>query len=78
MSIFPDLVRDLTEAGRHLDVPEIHKHYAKVLQYNVPTGKKNRGLAVVAAYKYFAKPEDLTPENIRFANILGWCVEMVS
>lgn len=78
MSIFPDIVRDLTEAGRHLDIPEVIKHYAKVLQYNVPNGKKSRGLAVVAAYKYFEKPEKLTPENVRLANIMGWCVEMVS
>lgn len=78
MSIFPDIVRDLTEAGRHTDIPEVTKRFAKVLQYNVPNGKKNRGLAVVAAYKMVESPENLTPENIRLANVLGWCAEMVS
>jgi len=77
MSIFPDIVRDLTEAGRHTDIPEVTKRLAKVLQYNVPNGKKNRGLSVVAAYKMIETAENLTPENIRLANILGWCVEMV-
>ncbi|XP_044745337.1 uncharacterized protein LOC123307184 [Coccinella septempunctata] len=78
MAVFPDLVRDLTDAGRHTDIKEINKRYAKLLQYNVPSGKKSRGLAVVGAYKMFEHPDRLTPENIRLANILGWCVEMLS
>ncbi|KAK9884172.1 hypothetical protein WA026_005128 [Henosepilachna vigintioctopunctata] len=78
MAIFPDIVRELTDAGRHTDIPEINKRYVKLLQYNVPTGKKSRGLAVVGAYKMFERPERLTTENIRLANILGWCVEMLS
>ncbi|RZF44795.1 hypothetical protein LSTR_LSTR000747 [Laodelphax striatellus] len=76
MAVFPDIVRDLTDAGRHLDIPEATKWYAKVLQYNVPGGKKNRGLALVLGYKHLAKSSDLTPENIRLAHILGWCVEL--
>lgn len=78
MAVFPDIVRDLTEVGKHTDIPEVTKWYTKVLQHNVPNGKKNRGLAVVAAYKMLEDPNNLTPENIRLANILGWCVEMVS
>ncbi|XP_071054061.1 farnesyl pyrophosphate synthase isoform X3 [Onthophagus taurus] len=76
MAVFPDIVRDLTDAGRHTDIPEVTKWYAKVLQHNVPNGKKNRGLAVVAAYKMLEDAANLTPENVRLANILGWCVEM--
>lgn len=78
MAVFPDIVRDLTDAGRHIDIPEVTKRYVKVLQYNVPNGKKNRGLAVVASYKLLEDPDKLTPENLRLANVLGWCVEMVS
>lgn len=77
MAIFPDLVREVTETGKHLDVPEASKWIAKVLQYNVPGGKKNRGLATVLSYKILEKPENLTPENLRLANVLGWCVEML-
>jgi hypothetical protein len=47
------------------------------LQYNVPGGKKNRGLALVFAYRMLAGKDELTPENIRLSQILGWCVEMV-
>ncbi|CAK1551477.1 unnamed protein product [Leptosia nina] len=76
MACFPDIVRDLTETDKHLDVPEASKWLAKLLQYNVPNGKKNRGLATVLAYKMVEKKENLTPENIHLANIMGWCTEM--
>lgn len=78
MGLWPDIVRDLTEAGRHLDIPDATKWMAKVLQYNVPGGKKNRGLAVVYAYTKLVQPEQLTEENLRLARILGWCTELVS
>ncbi|XP_038211603.1 farnesyl pyrophosphate synthase isoform X4 [Zerene cesonia] len=77
MACFPDIVRDLTESDKHLDVPEASKWLAKLLQYNVPNGKKNRGLATVLAYKMLEKSENLTPENIHLANIMGWCTEML-
>ncbi|XP_071439588.1 farnesyl pyrophosphate synthase-like [Hetaerina americana] len=77
MAVFPDVVRDLTDAGRHLDVPDATKWFAKVLQYNVPTGKKNRGLAMVLSYRLLASPDELTEENLKLARILGWCVELL-
>ncbi|CAH2042353.1 unnamed protein product, partial [Iphiclides podalirius] len=76
MACFPDIVRDLTKTGKHIDVPEASKWLAKLLQYNVPNGKKNRGLATVLAYKILEKPDNLTPENVHLANIMGWCTEM--
>lgn len=30
------------------------------------------------AYRMLAKPQDVTPENVRLATIMGWCLEMVS
>ncbi|XP_049848396.1 farnesyl pyrophosphate synthase-like [Schistocerca gregaria] len=77
MALFPDVVRDLTDAGRHLDVPEVTKWFAKVLQYNVPGGKKNRGLALVYSYRMLTPESQRTEENIRLAQIMGWCVEML-
>ncbi|KAI8420106.1 hypothetical protein MSG28_008688 [Choristoneura fumiferana] len=76
MACFPDIVRDLTETSKHVDVPEASRWLAKLLQYNVPNGKKNRGLATVLAYKMLEKPENLTPENVHLANVMGWCTEM--
>ena len=77
LALFPDLVRDLTDAGRHLDIPEVTKWYSKVLQYNVSGGKRNRAAAVIYSYRMLAPKSELTPENQRLAMILGWCVEMV-
>ncbi|XP_065353138.1 farnesyl pyrophosphate synthase-like [Cloeon dipterum] len=73
---FPDIVRNLTERGRqHLEVPAATKWFAQVLQYAVPGGKKNRGLAVSQAYKYLA--QEFTPEGIKQAHLMGWAVEML-
>lgn len=78
MSVFPDLVRDLTEYAKKRDDSIVaSKWFTKALQYNVPQGKKNRGLATITAFKSLAKPEDLTEENLRLVHYLGWCVEMV-
>ncbi len=46
-------------------------------EYNVPFGKKNRGLTVVHSYKYLAE-NDATEENLKIAQVLGWCIEFVS
>lgn len=76
MAVFPDLVRDLTEYCKKYDHTLAPKWFVKALQYNVPQGKKNRGLAAVLAYRMLSKSEDLTPENIRRAHYLGWVIEM--
>lgn len=76
MALWPDVVRDLTD-GRHSDMPDVTRWLSKVLQYNVPGGKKNRALVLVYAYKQLALPDQLTDENIRLARILGWCNEML-
>lgn len=78
MNVFTDLVRDLTDKAKKYDAKDASKWFAKALQYNVPGGKKNRGLATVLAYKSLANPADLSAENIKLAHYLGWCVEMVS
>ncbi|XP_047486639.1 farnesyl pyrophosphate synthase-like [Penaeus chinensis] len=77
ISVFPDMVRDLSEIGTHSDIPEAQKWYAKILQYNAVGGKMNRGLAVGLSYKLLAKPEDITADSMRRAHILGWCIELL-
>lgn len=77
MAVWPDVVRDITEASQRLDIPDVTKWLAKVLQYNVPGGKKSRGLALVYAYKMLAPSDQVTQDNIRLARILAWCVELL-
>lgn len=83
MAVFPDLVRDLTEKTRHYNTAEVALRFAKALQYNVPRGKKNRGLVTVLAYKTLYRANDggsaapLADADLRRAHLLGWCVEML-
>jgi len=77
MAVFPDIVRDLTETHRQTEIPDVTKWYSKVLQYNVPGGKKNRGLALILAYRMLAPADTQTPERIREAQNMGWCIEML-
>jgi farnesyl diphosphate synthase len=77
MAVWPDLVRDMTEYTKRFESKLTPKWFAKSLQYNVPNGKKNRGLMLVLAYKMLAQNGELTEENVRLAQCLGWCVEML-
>lgn len=77
MALWPDVVRDLTDSTKNFIIPDIAKWMAKVLQYNVPGGKKIRALALVYAYKVLAPSDQLTEENIRLVRILAWCVELM-
>ncbi|KAL7593880.1 farnesyl diphosphate synthase 2 [Lactuca sativa] len=46
----------------------------RMLDYNVPGGKLNRGLSVVDSYKLL-KGEELTEDEVFLACALGWCIE---
>lgn len=50
----------------------------KALEYNVPHGKKTRGLTAVLVYKDLIGKERHTAENLRQGHILGWSIEFVS
>lgn len=77
MGVWPDLVRDLTDYAKKYETNGTPKWFAKSLQYNVPNGKKNRGLALVLAYKMLAQSGEVNEKNLRLAQYLGWCVEML-
>ncbi|XP_024976981.1 farnesyl pyrophosphate synthase 2 [Cynara cardunculus var. scolymus] len=46
----------------------------KMLDYNVPGGKLNRGLSVIDSYKLL-KGGELADDEIFLASALGWCIE---
>lgn len=48
------------------------------MKYNVPCSSKTHGLSAVLAYKAFVRPENNTPENLKLAHYMGWCLEFVS
>ncbi|XP_025991644.1 farnesyl pyrophosphate synthase isoform X2 [Solenopsis invicta] len=77
MAVWPDVVCNLMDATKSLNIPDVTTWMAKVLEYNVPKGKKTRALTLVYAYKLLAPSDQLTEENIRAVRILAWCVEVM-
>eukprot|EP00730_Choanoeca_flexa_P020474 TRINITY_DN9999_c0_g1_i1.p1 TRINITY_DN9999_c0_g1~~TRINITY_DN9999_c0_g1_i1.p1 ORF type:complete len:357 (+),score=121.40 TRINITY_DN9999_c0_g1_i1:2065-3135(+) len=49
--------------------------YRKVLEYNCPGGKMNRGLSVLTSYRHLIAPREATDDEIRKCQMLGWCIE---
>lgn len=79
-STFTDLVNFLTaglECDKTLGRHGISERLRKALYYNIPKGKKKRGLTVLVNYKMLEKPDLLTKENIYKACVLGWTVELL-
>lgn len=76
-TVWPDIVREMDAFVKRHDIDNAAQNWmTRALQYNVPRGKKNRGLATLVAYKMLSS--DHSEEKIRQAHILGWCVELVS
>lgn len=73
---FPELVQLLCESNlKDAELAPTAEWFQEVLQYNVPHGKKNRGLFVVLAYKYLVQHP--TEDDLHIARVLGWCIEML-
>lgn len=47
----------------------------RMLDYNVPGGKLNRGLSVIDSYQLLKEGKELTDEEIFLTSALGWCIE---
>ncbi|KAK3008690.1 hypothetical protein RJ639_015239 [Escallonia herrerae] len=47
----------------------------RMLDYNVPGGKLNRGLSVIDSYKFLQEGKELTDDEVFLACALGWCIE---
>uniref|UniRef100_J3M279 Farnesyl pyrophosphate synthase n=2 Tax=Oryza brachyantha TaxID=4533 RepID=J3M279_ORYBR len=55
--------------------PETRQWVAKMMDYNVPGGKLNRGLSVVDSYMLLRQGTEVDDEDFYLACVLGWCVE---
>lgn len=49
----------------------------KVLVYNTPGGKRNRGLSVIGSLRELVPPSQLTQDTVQRALLVGWCIELV-
>lgn len=84
-ALFPELVDTLMQdIQTNYDLSAESQAYIRhSLEYNVPHGKLNRGLAVFQCFKAFREGSDdttttpITAEQERSANVLGWCLEFL-
>ncbi|XP_078391874.1 farnesyl pyrophosphate synthase isoform X2 [Cetorhinus maximus] len=76
--MFTQIVETLTEEDlHHPEIGDAIKRLREVLEYNVPGGKRNRGLSVIASFRELSSPKQQTEENLKTALIIGWCVELL-
>lgn len=78
MAVFDDVVESvMSDVAKSHDLPEEALVYMRRnLNYNVPHGKLNRGMAVSACFAAF-KEGAMSAADLYLADVLGWCVELL-
>eukprot|EP00118_Oscarella_pearsei_P028578 m.2499 g.2499 ORF g.2499 m.2499 type:complete len:342 (+) comp8712_c0_seq1:71-1096(+) len=74
---FPSIVEDSLPTVETDDLTIARDWIKQVLEYNVPYGKKNRGLAVITSYARLVGGRPFTAEETKKLQVLGWCVEIL-
>lgn len=70
---------DIFDVGSEKEASEISLALAwfrEAIYYNLPHGKRNRGLAVVVTHKILSQHYKQRPDLER-ARMIGWCIEML-
>ncbi|XP_064635411.1 farnesyl pyrophosphate synthase-like [Lineus longissimus] len=76
--VFQTIVDDLiTKGAKDAEIGDAMIRFREVLEYNVPHGKKNRGVSVVTSYKFLVNGDQQTNKDLLRARVLGWCVELL-
>jgi len=76
IALFPQLADDILGDLSSYELPkEAYDWFSRCLQHNVPGGKMNRGLSVIASYRSFVNERELTHVETLRCFVLGWCVE---
>ncbi|XP_026676870.1 uncharacterized protein LOC113466019 isoform X2 [Diaphorina citri] len=78
--LIPDIVHILTLTNkRHFEFEDANKWFGKVLQSFMTSTNKEAGLLVLNSFNLLADPDEKHDDSvIKKAQIMGWCVEMVS
>ncbi|XP_062571254.1 farnesyl pyrophosphate synthase-like [Saccostrea cucullata] len=72
--LFPELLECLNDGcSKEKQLDKVFAWFKEVSEYNVPHGKRNRGLAVLASLRCLK--EIVSEEEEKIARVLGWCVE---
>lgn len=74
--LFSILQDDLTSQGlADEETSDAFRWFQRVNSYNVPHGKKNRGLTVLHSFRFLAKDRKLSEDDAKLAAVVGWCLE---
>ncbi|KAI8992514.1 farnesyl pyrophosphate synthase [Pilobolus umbonatus] len=77
LKVFPQLADEVLAEVRKYNMPEdAYKWVEKMLYYNVPGGKLNRGISVVDTVRIL-KGGKTTEDDIFKATVLGWLIEFL-
>ncbi len=72
-----------TVARRHSGSQELRETHTtglrKSFDYNVPNGKRIRGMIVVTTFRLLAvqQERDISEDDLELVRVLGWCVEIL-
>ncbi|KAG6641966.1 hypothetical protein I3843_09G108000 [Carya illinoinensis] len=75
LKVYSTLKSELLEDPAFEWTDESRQWVERMLDYNVPGGKLNRGLSVIDSYKLLKEGKELTEDEIFLASALGWCIE---
>ncbi|KAI3876797.1 hypothetical protein MKW92_024248 [Papaver armeniacum] len=75
LNVYSVLKSELLEDPAFEFTDDARQWVDRMLDYNVPGGKLNRGLSVIDSYKLLKEGQDLSEDEIFLASVLGWCIE---
>eukprot|EP00741_Cyanophora_paradoxa_P005217 tig00000852_g5057.t1 len=76
MAVYDQLKAEIVADLDSLSMPEATKKYiARMVDYNVPGGKLNRGLTVASVVQSMHIGKAVPEDTIVKAHMLGWCIE---
>jgi|UPI0005819C27 farnesyl diphosphate synthase len=70
-----ELLQDMRDANEMQ--PEAIDYLRRMMDYNVPGGKLNRGTTVIDVYRVLLGKATLTPTETARAAVLGWAIEFL-
>lgn len=79
LAVFEEITKEIVDEvmDEHEMIDEAKSWVNRMIRYSVPGGKLNRGLQVVHSLQALAGDKPISPENLKRAAMLGWCIEWV-
>nr|GMC53212.1 farnesyl diphosphate synthase [Ipomoea batatas] len=75
VGVYAKLKSELLNDSAFQFTPDSRQWVQRMLEYNVPGGKLNRGLSVIDSYKLLKEGKEIAGNEIFLASVLGWCIE---